>query len=128
MKLRITVHGVAYEVDVEVLDAGEGLPRIELPTAVTNTDSGQLTSRPSFSKPVTSPDKASSTAASPIAGTIIAVNCKIGDRVRSGQELIIIEAMKMETSVASPTDGIIKSINVAAGDAVREGETLVAFE
>lgn len=127
MKLRITVHGVAYEVEVEVLDPGEGLPRVELPPAV-HSSTAAPPPRPTIGKPLRSQIPTSGAAASPIAGTVLAVNCKIGDKVKRGQELIVIEAMKMETVVASPTDGTIKTIAVAAGDAVREGETLVTFE
>ena len=49
-------------------------------------------------------------------------------QVKSGQELLILEAMKMQTSINSPVDGTIKSINVSAGDTVRESQVLVEFQ
>ena len=130
MKLKITVHGVAYEVEVEVLDPGEGFPQVAPPRPRANRNHGSSPSAPppkpsAASAP--SPTGAGSVA-SPIAGTIIEIKCKVGDQVTDGQLLMVIEAMKMKTSIAAPTPGKIKAIPVAAGDAVRENQILVEFE
>jgi len=130
MKLKITVHGVAYEVDVEVLDAGEGFPQVP---HVRPRSSGQGATAP---QPRKGPKPAASTAStgeggsvtSPIAGTIIEIKCKTGDQVEKGQILLVIEAMKMKTSIAAPTSGTVKEIPVGVGDSVRENQTLVEFE
>ena len=66
--------------------------------------------------------------ASPIAGTVIEVKCKPGDDVTEGQVLLVIEAMKMNTSISAPSAGRVKAVPVAAGDSVRENEVLVEFE
>ena len=65
---------------------------------------------------------------SPIAGTIIEIKCKLGDTVQLNQELLVIEAMKMETSIAAPVAGVVATIDVLVGDAVREGQTLMLLE
>ncbi|MBE0566434.1 MAG: acetyl-CoA carboxylase biotin carboxyl carrier protein subunit, partial [Krumholzibacteria bacterium] len=65
--------------------------------------------------------------ASPIAGTVLEVRCKPGQSVVAGQDLVVIEAMKMETVIAAPGAGTVKSVLVAAGDSVRENQTLVEF-
>jgi len=65
---------------------------------------------------------------SPLAGTVLEVKCKPGDQVAQGQALLVIEAMKMETTIAAPVAGKVKAVSVAAGDAVRESQTLVEFE
>jgi len=64
---------------------------------------------------------------SPIAGTVVSVKCKAGDEVAQGQELLVIEAMKMNTSIAAPGAGTVKQVLVAAGDSVRENQQLVEF-
>jgi len=136
MKLRITIHGNAYEVEVEVLDPGNGFPVAPLPHVVQPPmmqQPAQATSALSHQVPPKTPQPRHSTAStnsvqSPIAGTIIEIKCKAGDQIKANQELVIIEAMKMETSIAAPVDGVISKVEVAAGDTVREGQILVHFE
>ncbi|MCK5125849.1 MAG: biotin/lipoyl-binding protein [candidate division Zixibacteria bacterium] len=129
MKLKITVHGVAYEVDVEVLDAGEGFPaaaprRNRPRRSESNGGNAVPPPRPSASSPLPRSGDGGAVA-SPIAGTVVELKCKPGDNVSKDQVLLVIEAMKMKTSIAAPTNGSIKSIPVAVGDSVREGQTLV---
>jgi 3-methylcrotonyl-CoA carboxylase alpha subunit len=64
----------------------------------------------------------------PMPGQVIAVNVSPGDKVRAGDALVIVEAMKMEHGVASPRDGIVKQVCCAAGDRVEEGVELVELE
>jgi glutaconyl-CoA/methylmalonyl-CoA decarboxylase subunit gamma len=137
MKLKITVHGVAYEVDVEVLDAkrDEFGPTGALPSlgshGTTHHPSRQASSAPPAparsAAPATPPPSSGNGVVSPIAGTIVAVKCKAGDEVTQGQELLVIEAMKMNTSIASPGAGTVKQVLVAAGDSVRENQQLIEF-
>jgi len=133
MKLKITVHGVAYEVDVEVLDAqDEFAPAAPLPNvgaapaaAPVAPAAGAVPPRPTAPSPAAA---GAGTVASPIAGTVIEVKCKPGDDVTEGQVLLVIEAMKMNTSISAPSAGRVKAVPVAAGDSVRENEVLVEFE
>lgn len=62
---------------------------------------------------------------SPLPGVILNVNCKEGDSVKSGQVLMILEAMKMENEIQAPCDGVVKKISVQKGESVLEGATLV---
>lgn len=125
MKLKITVHGVAYEVDVEVLDAGDGFP----PASSLPRPSAPASRAPAAGPaPSATPAPAGGSVASPIAGTIIEIKCKPGESVSEGQVLLVVEAMKMKTSIAAPTSGKVKSIPIAVGDTVRESQTLVEFE
>jgi biotin carboxyl carrier protein len=134
MKLKITVHGVAYEVDVEVLDAendflqSSPLPAVSQP-AVPPAATPAPGAAPMAAPPAT-PVSASADGGiiSPIAGTVLEIKCQAGDTVKNGQELLVIEAMKMETAISASHDGTIKKVCVAAGDSVRENELLVEFE
>lgn len=138
MKLRITVHGVAYEVEVEVLDPGQGFPAgSPLPPPPPGPAAGppRGTSptppapRPGPEPGAGPPADAGSvrSVASPIAGTVVELRCAPGDSVASGQTVVVIEAMKMKTSIVAPAAGIVRAVPVAVGDTVREGETLVEF-
>ncbi len=71
---------------------------------------------------------ASTTAATvnaPMPGLILRIPVAIGDTVAEGDEVIVLEAMKMETPVSAPTNGTIKSISVSQGDQVKSGDVLV---
>jgi acetyl-CoA carboxylase biotin carboxyl carrier protein len=64
----------------------------------------------------------------PLAGNIWEVLVKVGDNVEEDDELVIIEALKMENPVYSPCDGTIKEINVAKGDVIEEDHVLIIIE
>jgi len=131
MKLKITVHGVAYEVDVQVLDAGEGFPAAAPRPRPRSATNGQSTHAPlpkaAPAAPVATTGDNGGSVTSPIAGTVLEIKCRPGDEVTKGQVLVVIEAMKMKTSIAAPTAGKIKSIPVAVGDSVQERQSLVEF-
>lgn len=61
-------------------------------------------------------------------GKILAVCAAEGDRVQSGQGLVVIEAMKMQNELRAPRDGRIAAVRVAAGDSVAAGATLISIE
>ena len=58
-------------------------------------------------------------------GQVIAVNVKAGDKVKQGDVLAVVEAMKMEHSITAPKDGTVASVSCQAGDRVEEGVVLV---
>lgn len=64
----------------------------------------------------------------PMPGLILEVSVKEGQEVKENDQLLILEAMKMENVITSPRDGIIKSIAVKQGDAVEKKYTLITFE
>ena len=61
----------------------------------------------------------------PMAGTVVAVAVKAGDRVAKGAPLMILEAMKMEHAITAPAAGIVTAVNFGVGDRVKEGADLV---
>lgn len=61
-----------------------------------------------------------------MAGTIMTVSCGPGDAVKPGDELLILESMKMEVPLLSPVAGTVQAIHVAEGDVVQEGQILLA--
>lgn len=116
---RITVNGTAYDVAVEELGAGAvaAAPAAAAPVAA----------------PVAAPAPAASgaagsiTVASPMPGKILAIKANVGQAVKKGEVVMILEAMKMENEITAPEDGTIASINVAVGDSVESGDTLATL-
>jgi propionyl-CoA carboxylase alpha chain len=64
----------------------------------------------------------------PMPGLVVKINVREGDRVYKGQDLVIIECMKMQTGASSPCNGLVASIGVQEGQAVEAGDVLVTFE
>ena len=60
-------------------------------------------------------------------GTVVNVVVSAGQAVKAGDDLVFIEAMKMETPVKAPQDGTVASVNVGAGDAVEAGDVLATM-
>jgi len=65
---------------------------------------------------------------SPMPGLVVAAEVAVGEKVRSGQGLIIIEAMKMENEIKSPVDGVVREIKVKTSEAVEMNQTLIILE
>ena len=65
---------------------------------------------------------------SPIQGTIVALDVAPGDQVRAGQQVAVVEAMKMEHVIAAAHDGIVRAVTMGEGDVVREGYPIVFIE
>jgi methylmalonyl-CoA carboxyltransferase small subunit len=120
MKLEITVNGSVYEVDVEVEE--EPLPTLG---AVMVGSRSAYTMTPTAAK--TEATSANSLTA-PMAGTVVTVLVQEGADVNSGDTLLVLEAMKMETEVTAPKDGKVKSVDVAVGDAVQGGQVLIEWD
>ena len=65
---------------------------------------------------------------SPLPGVILDIKVNVGDEVKKGQTIIILEAMKMENSINADKDGKVTAINVSKGESVLEGTDLVIIE
>ena len=116
-KYIVNVNGNRYEVALEVVDgdapAAPVTAKKEGPVAVQTTPSASA---------------GGVTVTSPMPGTIISVNVKAGDTVKSGTVLMILEAMKMENEIMAPKDCVVKSVNVTKGTSVESGAVLCTIE
>jgi biotin carboxyl carrier protein len=64
----------------------------------------------------------------PLTGKIIKIEVKVGDKIKEGDTVVILESMKMENPIAAPVDGTVAKINVAENQAVKTGEALAVIE
>ena len=117
---RITVNGVAYDVSVEELEAGEA-PAVSTPVAA-------APKAPAKKAPAKAAGSEGSVKVNaPMPGKIVAVKVKAGDSVKKGDVVIVLEAMKMENEICAAQDGKIASVEVAVGDMVEGGDVLVSM-
>ncbi|HNY30254.1 MAG TPA: acetyl-CoA carboxylase biotin carboxyl carrier protein subunit [Fibrobacteria bacterium] len=128
-KLRITVEGKTYEVVVETIDdtstgASRVAPRAAAPAAAVAAAPAAVAA------PAAKPAGAGSAASvrSQLAGRIVSVDVKEGDSVQAGAQVLVLEAMKMNTPVTAPKTGKVTKIYVAAGATVEEGQALLDVE
>ena len=63
----------------------------------------------------------------PIPGQIVSITVSLGEQVRTGQKLLILEAMKLENSITTTIDGTVSEILIAEGDVVNQGQTLIVI-
>ena len=109
-KFMVNVNGTSYEVEVEEIQGGAQAPKAataSAPKAAAQASGGQESVN------------------APMPGNILDVRVKAGDTVKSGQILLILEAMKMENEILAPKDGKIVAVNVSKGATVNSGDALV---
>lgn len=127
-RLRITVEGVAYEVTVEELDAGTVAPAAAAPVATPRPAAAAPAAPAPAAAPVAAPGEGGPGAVpSPLAGTVVSVEVSVGQAVKTGDTLVVLEAMKMNTTIGALQDGTVTAISVAPGATVTEGQILVTL-
>jgi propionyl-CoA carboxylase alpha chain len=65
---------------------------------------------------------------SPMPGLLVKLSVRVGDTVKTGQDIAVIEAMKMENNLCATNDGVVANIPVSEGDSLAVGELIVEFE
>ncbi len=120
---RITVNGTSYDVTVEELAGGAAAPVAAAPAPVAVSAPAAAPAAPAAPAGGAGSIKVSS----PMPGKILAVKANVGDSVKKGQVILILEAMKMENEVVAPEDGTIASIDVTVGAMVESGDTLATL-
>lgn len=63
----------------------------------------------------------------PMAGIVLSVNKNVGDAVKKGDVLVILEAMKMENEILAPADGVVKAIHVSSNESVESNQPLLTI-
>ena len=122
----ITVNGTAYEVEVEEKGgAVAAAPRAAAPAPKAAAPAPKAAPAPApAAKPVAA---GAATVTAPMPGKVLEVKCKAGDAVKSGQVLLILEAMKMQNEIMAPADGTIADVRVSAGTTVNTGDVMIVM-
>ena len=138
MKYKVTLNGRTYEVEVA---AGKAMCVAEYEAFVPAAPAPAAA--PVAAAPVAAPVAAAPAAApaasgvtvsggesvkAPMPGNILKVNVSVGQNVKAGQVLVVLEAMKMENEIMSPCDGVVASVNTSKGSAVESGALLCVIQ
>lgn len=132
MKLQIAIDGKTYDIDVEVAEEdlvprGRAyLPYPETPTTISLP--GAPVAHAAAPAPAQGPVDEAKVCRSPVAGMVIRIDVKPGQQVKSGDLIMVLEAMKMETNVTATVTGAVKAVKVGQGDGVKVNQVLVDYE
>ena len=118
----VTVNGVSYEVSVE--EVGEG--QAAAPAAAPVKAAPVKAAAPA-KKAKASGAAGSVNVTAPMPGKVISIKSSVGQAVKKGDVILVLEAMKMENDIVAPEDGSIASINVSNGDSVEAGAVLATL-
>lgn len=111
--LRVTVNGVAYDVQVEELENNE--------ENISNSSSKTMSKIQDNEEQYINADSIDA----PMSGTIISVKVKDGDKVNEGDTLFILEAMKMENEIKAYKDATVVKVNIKEGQSVESGQKAI---
>lgn len=117
----ITVNGNVYDVTVE---EGASTGAVSAPAA---PKAAPKAAAAPAAKPAATGTAGSVKINAPMPGKIVDIKVKVGDAVKKGQTVLVLEAMKMENDIVAPEDGTVASINAAVGSAVEAGETIATL-
>lgn len=129
----ITVNGNVYAVTVEEGITQAAVARTAAPAPVAAAPAPVAAAPAPAAAPAAPAPAApagsqgSVTVPAPMPGKILGVKVSVGQAVKKGDVLVILEAMKMENEIVAPSDGTVASINVSNGDAVESGATLATL-
>lgn len=126
MKYVVTLNGKNYEVEVTESDA-----------VLTSVSDAAPIAAPVAAAPASAPAAAPATAPAPVAGgtnvvspmpgTILSVSASVGQSVKAGDVIMVLEAMKMENDIVAPVDGTIKQLLVSKGSTVNTDDVLAVM-
>ena len=132
MKLNITIDGKTYEVEVDAAEpespagAPQNLSGLNIGSAPLRVPAAAAApvAPPADRKPVNE----HKVCRSPVSGIVVRVAAQVGQSLQTGDILLVLEAMKMETNITAPGAGKIAAIGVNQGDSVQAGQVVVEFE
>ncbi len=119
-EMKLSVNGMSYTVAIDQ-------EMKQQHKTVVSTPRPQVVAAPSGNVQKANPAPTGSKVTTPLPGTILDVFVNVGDTVKEGQTVVLLEAMKMENNIDADTAGTVKEVKVRKGDSVLEGDVLVVI-
>ena len=132
-KYRVVVDGTAYNVEVEELGACAAPASVPVPApapapvAPAPAAVPAPAAAPAAPAPAPAPAAGGAAVTAPMPGKVLSVKVNVGDPVKNGDLVLILEAMKMENEIFAPADGTVAEVRVRGGESVNTGDVLVVL-
>lgn len=124
--VNVEVNGTPFKIE---MDTPITAPAVSAPVkkVVTPAPSPKAAPTPASVPQAQSAQSSGSAVKSPLPGVILDVFVKVGDAVKPGQHVVLLEAMKMENNIDADKEGVVKEIRVQRSDSVMEGDVLIVI-
>lgn len=120
-KFFVKVNGVGYDVEIEEV-AGNG---VQMPVQQTPAPAPAVAQKPVQAAPAPAAGEA---VKAPLPGTVLDIRVSAGQSVKSGDIMLVLEAMKMENEILAPRDGVVAGVSAVKGASVNTGDILVTLK
>lgn len=131
----ITVNGIAYEVSVQESNGLAGAAPVQqavtpapAPVAAPQAAPAPAAPAPAAPAPAVTGSKGSVEIESPMPGKILSIPVEVGQAIKKGDVIVILEAMKMENEIVAGEDGTVASINVSMGQMIESGALIATLD
>ena len=118
---KVNVNGTEYKVSIELISETEAAAPVAAPAPAAPAPAAPAA-------PAAAAPAGGEKVNAPMPGTILSVNVKVGDAVKKGDVLVVLEAMKMENEIMAPVDGTVTFVGVNQGASVESGSAICVIE
>ena len=122
---KVNVNGTEYKVSIELISETEAAAPVAAPAPAPAAAPAPVAAP---AAPAAAAPAGGEKVNAPMPGTILSVNVKVGDAVKKGQVLVVLEAMKMENEIMAPVDGTVTFVGVNQGATVESGSAICVIE
>lgn len=122
---KVSVNGIPFEVELKEPIKASHMPKRPTVKPAAPAAAAPVAAAPKAEKPAAAGTGTKIKA--PLPGTITEMKVKVGDTVKNGDTVVVLEAMKMQNNIEAECNGTVTSVLVNSGDTVMEGDTLITI-
>ena len=125
---KVVVNGIPFDVEMQNSQLSEdNLPDVTTTAAPSAAPAAPVATAPAATEAAPSGAGEGTPVKAPLPGVVTKINVSVGQQVKKGENVLVLEAMKMENNIAAEAGGTVSGIAVKAGDSVLEGTVLLTI-
>ena len=125
---KVEVNGTPFSVEFErPIAKPKAVSQVKRPAPAAAAPAAAAPAAAPVAKPAAVSAAGGNVISSPLPGVVLSINKQVGDAVKKGETVLVLEAMKMENAIEATCDGTVKEIKVQKGDSVLEGAALIVI-